>query len=277
MKKLFYVILFIFSLTGAYSQNAAKHDVVVKSSGDILTGDVVEITDSTIRFTYTGEKLVYTIKKSDILKITYASGRSESFGAPAPASQSSPAAPAQPLLPSSGEDTHNKIAILPFGYIKDGQPMAEEVSESVQNQCYDLLSKHAGMYTVVSPRAINVKLSKAGINRSNVLNYTMADLCNLLGVEYIIDGVITQRRTTQTSYGNSTYTTKKKDDDKKETGYGSNYSTTTQNYETVMDLKIYNEKAQIVYNQNRKAFWNTEDAYKNTLEYLIKRSPLYTK
>jgi alpha-amylase/alpha-mannosidase (GH57 family) len=44
-----------------------------------------------------------------------------------------------------------------------------------------------------------------------------------------------------------------------------------------MDLKIYNEKAQIVYNQNRKAFWNTEDAYKNTLEYLIKRSPLYTK
>lgn len=278
MKKLFLAIAIMASLLTAYSQTASKHDVIVKANGDILTGDVLEITDSTIRFSYTGEKLVYTMKKAEILKITFASGRTESFGTTAtPASAAPTATPAQPVAPASGEDPHNKIAILPFGYVKDGQPQAEEVSESVQNQCFDLLSKHAGVYTVVSPRAINVKLTKAGINRSNILNYTMADLCNLLGVEYVIDGIITQNRTTQTSYGNSTYSSQKKDDGKKETGYGSNYATTTQNFQTTMDLKIYNEKAVVVYNQNRKAFWNTEDAYKNTLEYLIKRCPLYTK
>ncbi|MGO4291064.1 hypothetical protein [Chitinophaga sp. RAB17] len=264
----------------SFSQTGKKHDVIVKLNGDQLNGDVLEITDSTIRFTYTGEKLVYNIKKSDILKITFASGRVETINTPATTVQNTPVNTGAPTQ-KSAEERRNKVAILPFSFVKDGQNAAQEVSDEVQNELFALLSKHSGVYTVVSPRATNVLLNKAGITKATMLNYTMAEICQILGVEFIIDGLITQNRTTQTSYGNTSYSdkTKKKEDsdDKKSSGYASTSSTSVQNYETTMDMKIYNDKSEIVYNQNRKAFWNTGDAYKNTMEYLIKRSPLYKK
>jgi hypothetical protein len=278
MKTILCLLLSVVFYGNIYSQSATKQDVVVKLNGEELKGDVLEISDSTIRFTYTGEKLVYVIKKSEVLKITFASGRVETYNKPlAPAQSSTTPQPAT----APAEDTRNKVAILPFSFVKDGQNAAQEVSEEIQNECYALLSKHQGIYTVVSPRATNVKLNKAGITRANMLNYTMAEICQVLGVEFIVDGMITQNKTTQTSYGNSTYSSKSKTDDnskdKKSNGYESSYSTNTQNYATVMDMKIFNNKSEIVYNQNRKAFWNTADAYKNTMEYLVKRCPLYTK
>ncbi len=274
------VLLLLLTVTTyftSFSQAAKKHDVVLKLNGDQLNGDVLEITDNAIRFTYTGEKLVYTIKKSEIQQITFASGRVETINAPAAAPAANNAAPVQ----KSAEERRNKVAVLPFSFIKDGQPAAPEVSDEIQNELYALLSKHAGVYTIMSPRATNVVLTKAVITKATMLNYTMAEICQILGVEFIIDGMVTQNRTTQTSYGNTSYNdkTKKKEDsdDKKSSGYASSSSTSVQNYETVMDMKIYNDKSDIIYNQNRKAFWNTGDAYKNTMEYLVKRCPLYTK
>lgn len=273
-------LLIVAASTGsAYGQAAQKHDLIVKTSGEQLTGDVLEVSDSTVRFSYTGEKVVYTLRKSDIEKITFASGRTEHF-APA-ASSATGAGQSGNSAPSAAQDRRNKVAILPFAFIRDGQSGPPELSEEIQNECYAMLSKHSGVYTVVSPRSTNVLLAKAGITRANVMNYSMAEIGQILGVEYVIDGMVTQNRTNQTSYGSSTYNDRSKgnkDSDKRSgSGSSSSYSTTTQNYQTVMDLKIYNDKSEVVYSQNRKAFWNTQDAYKNTMEYLIKRSPLYTK
>jgi len=271
------ILLFLLSVASltSFSQNEKKHDVVVKLNGDQLNGDVLEVSDSSIRFTYTGEKLVYTIKKSEILKIQFASGRVETINAPAANVQAAAA------VPENNEDRRNKVAILPFSFIKDGQPAAQEVSDEIQNELFAMLGKHSGVYTVLSPRATNVKLNKAGITKANILNYTMAEICQVVGAEYVIDGMITQNRTTQTNYANTSYNDKTKQndnsDDKKTSGYASSSSTSVQNYQTTMDMKIYNDKSDIIYNQNRKAFWNTGDAYKNTMEYLIKRSPLYSK
>lgn len=280
LNRILSLLVFVLSFQNIYAQTEKKHDIIVKTDGDEMKGDVTAVGDSTITFNYTGEKLVYTIKKSEIEKITFVSGRIQYFNKPAAAVQPAPVAPSQPAAASSA-DRRNKVAILPFSFVKDGQNVAPEVSEEIQNECYAMLSKHAGTYEIVSPRAINVKLNKAGITRANILNYTMAEICETLEVEYIVDGMITQNRTTQTSYGNTTYNSKEKGNeksgDKKNTGSSSTYATSTQNYQTVMDMKIYNDKSEIVYNQNRKAFWNTADAYKNTMEYLVKRCPLYTK
>ncbi len=268
------LLLSVASLT-SFSQTEKKHDVVVKLNGDQLNGDVLEVNDDAIRFTYTGETVVYTIKKAEIQKIMFASGRVETINAPAADAQTATADP------KNDEDRHNKVAILPFSFIKDGQPAAQEVSDEIQNELFAMLGKHSGVYTILSPRGTNVKLNKAGITKANILNYSMAEICRIVGAEYVIDGMITQNRTTQTSYGNTTYNdkTKQKDnsDDKKSSGYASSSSTSVQNYQTTMDMKIYNDKSDIIYNQNRKAFWNTGDAYKNTMEYLVKRCPLYSK
>lgn len=279
LKPVFLLLFTVACYVTSFGQVEKKHDVILKLNGDQLSGDVLEITDSTIRFTYTGEKLVYNIKKSEIQKITFASGRVETINAAAPA-QSAPANNAA-TPQKSAEERRNKVAVLPFAFVKDGQNAAQEVSDEIQNELYAMLSKHSGVYTVVSPRATNVLLNKAGITKATMLNYTMAEICQALGVEYIVDGMITQNRTTQTSYGNTSYNEKTKQkensDDKKSSGYGSSSSTSVQNYQTTMDMKIYNDKSEIIYNQNRKAFWNTADAYKNTMEYLVKRCPLYTK
>ncbi|MBS0030623.1 hypothetical protein ACTJJ0_24145 [Chitinophaga sp. 22321] len=279
LKPVFLLLFTVACYVTSFGQVEKKHDVILKLNGDQLSGDVLEITDSTIRFTYTGEKLVYNIKKSEIQKITFASGRVETINAAAPA-QSAPANNAA-TPQKSAEERRNKVAVLPFAFVKDGQNAAQEVSDEIQNELYAMLSKHSGVYTVVSPRATNVLLNKAGITKATMLNYTMAEICQALGVEYIVDGMITQNRTTQTSYGNTSYNEKTKQkensDDKKSSGYSSSSSTSVQNYQTTMDMKIYNDKSEIIYNQNRKAFWNTADAYKNTMEYLVKRCPLYTK
>lgn len=275
MKRLSVIIVLLFATLVSFAQ-FGKNDVILKLNGDELTGRVVKINDADLDFTYAGETLIYNIKKSEILKITYGSGRIEVFNKPA----RQPAGAAQEHGGPGLEDHHNKVAILPFGFIRDGQPADESISDEVQNECFSFMNKHAGVFTIINPRTTNAQLIKAGINRSNIKGYTMDDICNLLGVEYVVDGLVTLNKTTQTTYqSNSGKTTSKdgKDDEKDRKYNSSSYGTTTQNYQTNLNLSIYNDKGTSVYSQDRTAFWNTQDAYKNTLEYLLKRSPLYTK
>ena len=282
MKRIVFLALILLLQYAATAQKEQKHDVVVKQNGDELTGEVLEIGDSTIRFTYVGEKLVYTIKKGEISKITFTSGRTEHFASATPAATN--AVPAQVLQTVPDEQRHNKIAILPFTFIKDGQTTPPEVSEQVQNECYAYLSKHCGMYTVDNPRNTNVKLNQAGITRATIMNYTMADICKALGVQYVVEGMVSQNSTTQSTYSNASYNAKVKDDNSKiinktttATASGSSYSSTSQNYGSTTDMKIYNDKNEVIFSQNRKSFWSDGDAYKSTIEYLLKRSPFYSK
>jgi hypothetical protein len=280
MKRLLCLLSIVLLHYAAISQADKKHDVITKVNGDELSGDVLEINDSTIRFTYTGEKLVYNIKKSEIQKITYASGRVENYATPTTAASNPTSSPNVQTIPD--EERRNKVAILPFTFLKDGEVTAVEVSEEVQNYCYSVLSKHAGTYTVVIPRNSNVKLNQAGITKATIMNYTMSDICKIIGVEYIIDGMVSQNRTTESTSGNTNYNSKTKEDNSKSSNKSKSSSesfssTTTQNYQTTIDMKIYNDKSDVIYNQNKKSFWSGRDAYKNTLEYLLKHSPLYTK
>ena len=60
-------------------------------------GKVTEINDTEVKFIYTGESLVYTIKKSDILKKSLTqSGRVEVINKPALPSEGTNAAPPDP-------------------------------------------------------------------------------------------------------------------------------------------------------------------------------------
>ncbi len=281
MNRLLCLLSIVLIHYSAISQAEKKHDVVTKINGDELSGNVLEIGDSAIRFTYTGETLVYNIKKSEISKITFASGRVQDFAKQTtPASNTAVSSPNVQTVPD--EERRNKVAILPFTFLKDGEVTAQEVSEEVQNKCYDMLSKHSGIYTIVIPRNTNVKMNQAGITKATIMNFTMDDICKTLGVEYIIDGMVSQNRTNESTHGSTNYDSKSKKDYDKSTNKstsssGSFSSTTSQNYETTIDMKVYNDKGEVMYNQNKKSFWSGRDAYKNTLEYLLKRTPFYTK
>jgi len=274
--------LFILSLLslGVFAQDNQKFDVILKLNGDELTGKVAEITTEEVKFAYKGETLTYVIPKADILKITYASGRIEVFNKnPLPSETAQSKSTTQSSI--SSESHHNKVAILPFTFVRDGQSAVDAMSDRAQQECFNYLSKHSGMYTILEPRTTNALLIKGGVNAETIKGFTMDDLCNILGVEYVMEGIIMVNKTTQTSYASGTNTQKSKttneSGDKKKTSTASAYATTTQNYETSLNLNVFNDKGSNVFGQERKSFWQDQDAYKSTLEYLLKRTPFYQK
>jgi hypothetical protein len=268
---IFFCLMFSFILRG---QSASKVDVIFKINGDELSGKVIEMNDNDVKFSYAGETLVYTIKKTDILKITYASGRTETFNKSATSGTGADVSSAGTVLPAqkSAVDHQNRVAILPFSYVTDGQPAAEALGEKAQASCYSYLTKNAGSKQILDPRTTNAQLFKAGVHKDNMKGYTMDDLCNILSVEYVVEGVVTVNKSGVSSQ--QTKTTDKSNDGSKQT---SAHGTAEQEYETTVLLSIYNDRGSPVFNQDRKSILSGQGAYKNTLEYLLKRSPLYSK
>jgi hypothetical protein len=290
MKRLLCFAITVCSYFVVVGQPAEKVDVVFKANGDQLKGSVVEVTDNNIRFKYTGEQVIYTFKKSDIQKITFASGRTETFNniSSVKSDSSTPvqnAVTATTPVPASAtttsaEDRRNKVAILPFSFLKDGQNLPQEASAELQNECFTRLSGHSGTYSIIDPRATNTILAKAGIDKSNMIKYSMAEICRILGVEYVVDGMVIQNNTSQSSSGKTSYDFKKdnkKSNNDKISGSGRSSTNVSQEYETFTTMNIYNDKSENIYSQRRKALFSTVGAYKNTIGYLSKRSPLYAK
>ncbi len=280
MKRIFYLVLVLMLNLYAAAQKSSD-DVVIKLNGEELTGKVTEINDTDIKFIYKGETLTYTIKKSDILKIKFASGREEIItkvqSEPA-GGQSVSSAPA-----SNPADRKNKLAILPFRFITDRQSADEEMSYKVQDEAFSLLNSHSGTLELQATSTTNALLLKAGITQSNFRAFTPAEVCTVLGVEYIVQGTITQNKgtatTTQSNNGsiNTQNNTGKSGNDRKTTVSSSSSSSTYQNYKTSVNLAIFKDNGTSVYSDDHTAFWSTADAYKNAIKYLLKRTPVYKK
>ncbi|WP_300665315.1 hypothetical protein, partial [Fluviicola sp.] len=104
---------------------------------------------------------------------------------------------------------------------------------------------------------------------------------NILGVEYVVQGTITQDLTSVSSNSSGSTTVNAKTNQSNNrtvgtvNGYSSSYS--TQNYSTNVTMNIYTDKGETIFSQNHQSFWSSDDAYKVTLNYLLKRTPLYQK
>ena len=272
--------MFISTLT--FSQNSTT-DIILKTNGEEMVGKVKAISDEAVDFIYQNETIDYQVKTSDIVKITFSSGRIQFFNKFD--TKEKPAA--------SLEDHHNKVAILPFGFIKDQEAGANVMSDKIQQESYAIFNAHNGGLQFQSPRNTNALLIKAGVRNNNIQGFTMGEICNILGVEYVIQGVVTIEKTTQTNY-NSSYTTTKGKGEKlhlnsdgkligdlygsgktKSSSFGS--STNIQNYSTSILINIYNDRGDTIFSKDHSSFWQTEDAYKITLKYLAKHSPFYKK
>ncbi len=257
-----------------------KEDLIQKVNGEEMKGRITKVTDSEVTFIYTGETAEYTVKKSDIAKIVHASGRTESFsqaGTPAQVRQNDKVS-----MSASPADHHNKIAILPFTFLMDNQPGADAIGIKAQEDTYSFLSQHSAGYTLLDSRTTNSLLAKAGVTKEKMMNFTMKEICDILGVEYVIDGSVTQNKGYQTSSSSDISNTKvKRDGDKDIKGvstYGSSNSNAVQRYDVSVSLHIYMDNNASIYNQSHKAFLsNTDGSYNAPLEYLLKRCPLYRK
>jgi len=283
MKILLFLVLTGLLSLQLFAQGNGKWDIILKLSGEELAGKVTEVSDEDVKFSYAGETLVYKIKKSDILKITFSSGRIEVVNkAPeAPAAAPGNAAPGSGSGPFGMEEHHNKVAILPFTYIKDDQTTADELGVKVQNECFAFLSKHAGVLNILDPRTTNARLIKAGVTRENVKGYTMEEICVILGVEFVVEGMVVIDRGAQSTsqYGNmkTTDSYNSKNNSGTYRTSGSSGSTSTQYYINNVTIGVYNDKGNTLYSQERKSLLNLQGEYRSALDYLLKRTPIYSK
>jgi TolB-like protein/preprotein translocase subunit YajC len=283
MKRVYLLLLTFllpFNFIMAQTKPAVKEDIVVKTNGEEMKGKITKISDDDISFIYTGETLEYTVKKSGILKIVHSSGRVENINQPvqaAPERQKDVVA-----MTGTPVDHHNKIAILPFGFMVDRQPGSEEVGYKAQDDTYAFLTQHSAGYTIIDPRTTNALLIKNGMTKDKLRGFTMKEICDVLGVEYLIDGTVLQNKGAQTSSTSGYSDTKVKRDDgdkvKDVNSYGSTNSYAQQRYDVSVSLAIYMDTNASIYNDSHKAFFSTTDgAYNAPLEYLLKRCPLYRK
>ncbi|KAB1068785.1 hypothetical protein F6U93_05590 [Tamlana haliotis] len=259
----------------------AQHDVILKTSGEEMVGTVVQMNQNDLLFTYQNETIKYTVSKSDIVKITFTSGRVEFFNKPKADTK------------QNLENHHNKVAILPFGYLKDQETSNAEMQKNIQSETYTIFNKKAHNLSFQAPKTTNLLLSKAGIVNNNIDGYTMGEIANILGVEYIIQGMVSIEKTSVTSTRNTQSTTSPKKNKAYIDKHGHiigdiwssnkgrtnsySYSKQTQNYSTNITMNIYTDNGRNIYNKNHQSFWQTEDAYKITLDYLARRTPLFKK
>ncbi|MCF1421193.1 hypothetical protein [Mangrovimonas futianensis] len=257
----------------------AQNDIVLKTNGDEMRGHVTKINDKDIQFIYENETLEYNIPISEIIKITFSSGRIEYFDKE------------EKVSFQNLEDHHNKVAILPFGYIKDLETSNATMTKKIQLETYTIFKYKAVNLQFQDPNTTNSLLIKAGLINNNIEGYTMGEICNILGVEYVVQGLVSIERSTVTGFSN-TQTTKKDhhnnayvdrrghivgDISNNNRSNTSSFNTTTQNYSTNITMNIYTDKGDNVFSKEHSSFWQTEDAYKITLDFLARKTPLFKK
>lgn len=264
----------ILLMTGRlHAQNSSmiKADKIIFLDGNSKEGKITAFVNDKVRFTYRGETLNYEFNKKEIEKIEYASGRTEVI---------TPKMEQQIVVPSG--NARNRVAVLPLAYIAEGSDSKmDNMPFLLQEMTIEYLSKSAGELKFKSPAETSALLSKAGISESNIREYTPKELAGILNVEYLIMGNVMQDRGSIVTVNHS-HTERRKKPEKDWDGYrtkqrteGHGTSVTNQQIENQVSLSIYNESGESIYTKSRHSLISTVDGYKNTLRYLLKRTPLY--
>jgi hypothetical protein len=278
MKKISILLALCISFISLHAQKNdspdEKYDTVLTKNGETKIGSVTEITDDAVRFIHKGETLTYTLKKADLVKIIFSSGRVENINDPVNNDSNN-------AVPKT--EHHNKAAIAPFSFLNNQQGGDREMGYKIQSECYNFLSSKATVISIQDPATTNALLGKAGVTLDNFRNYTMAEICDILGVEYIVKGTVTSNMTNTSTSENATYNSKssgssgKTSTDKSSSGTVNSSSTTQQDFKTSVLMEIYTDDGKKIFGQDRTSFWTSVDAYKAALQYLLKKTPIYGK
>ncbi|WET03779.1 hypothetical protein [Flavobacterium sp. YJ01] len=276
--KAFFTLLMLFTALFNFAQGGKKLDKIIKRDYQIIECTISKMSDSTVEYSLPGETLQISIDISKIARIDFASGRSQTFDV----SQNN-AAPNSSQTVIAQDVKPNTIAVLPVPYVNsDTQEASEDMAKFAQNDLYNkLLDKSSNIFplTVQDLRTTNSLLHKAGIDYKNIDETPIEDLEKILGVDNIVAAKVSYTiGTTSTATTYNSGNAKVSDNNKKVTT--SDISTTTANnqsyYYYTVYFDMYKNKDKI-YSQTRKPFLAVKDSWMESVSYLLKRSPIYTK
>jgi hypothetical protein len=171
----------------------------------------------------------------------------------------------------------NKVAILPITYISEGsEARMDEMRYRLQNIAYQYLRQDAMELKFQDPAETNALLLKNGVRESNFREFTPRELAEILKVEYVLVGSVSQEVVGMSTMSNTTrgyYTNGRRRVERETRGH----TRTVEDLSTNIDLDVYNDSGEKIYSKSRRSILSTVDAYKAGLQYLLKRSPLHRK
>ncbi|MCM0666163.1 hypothetical protein [Flavobacterium tyrosinilyticum] len=279
--KPFLVLLVLLSACVSFAQSGKKLDKIIKRDYQIIECTVLKMSDKTVEYSLPGETVQISLDVSQIAKIDFASGRSQTFDISPNATNSAQSTSSPNIV--SAEKQHNTIAVLPIPYVNaDSQQGSEDMAKFAQNDLYNkLLDKSSNIFplTVQDLRTTNSLLHKSGIDHNNIDETPIEDLEKILGVDNIVAAKVSYTigtGTTATTYdsGNA----KVSNNNKKVTT--SDISTTTANNQTYYYYTVYFDmyrNTDKIYSQTRKPLLALKDGWMDSISYLLKRSPIYVK
>lgn len=296
MKLLFKGLAVAFTITAlclTSSDVYGQNDVVVMANGDIKQGKVTAMEESTVKFKHAGEDLEYSLKKAEISKIQFASGRVQEFGgtaqaAVAPAAAAAPTAASVPAVTTTAAERKGKLAVVPIDVITNDPGLnPETMGVQIQHEAVNSFRSHSRGISVQDPRTTSSILLKHNIGPGELAAMAPGEVAMMLGVEFIAYGVVNIQNEGTMTTGSAVTTYKDKDDRSyssgeshkrsKGTEVSSGSSSTTVNYDCKVELSIYNEQGNNVYSDSRDAFGLSLDSYNNGLNYMIRRTPFGDK
>lgn len=267
-------LILLLHTVSARAQNSTggKTDKIVFVNGKIAEGRILAFVDDKVRFVYNGETLNYDFGKTDIEKIEYGSGRVEILTDKKPVSVTLPV------------NSKSKVAVMPMHYTSDGNSNKEDqMRYHLQEIAISYLSKSAAELKFIDATEVNALLRKSGIQDADLRKYTPKELATLLQVEYVISGSVLQSNGSLVTNTNGSSEKKEalvhhtSDDNYSREQHYNRSSVTNQHIETHVTLSIFNEAGEKIYSKSRQALLAEPDAYKNTIHYLLKRTPLYKR
>ncbi|WP_433816058.1 hypothetical protein [Flavobacterium johnsoniae] len=276
IKKLTAVLLMLFVSVFAFAQGGKKLDKIIKRDYQIIEGTISKISDKTVEYSLPGETLTISLDVSQIARIDFASGRSQTFDVSQGNSDSS-------AVVTASEIKQNTIAVLPVPYLNaDNQESSEDMAKFAQNDLYNkLIDKSSNILplTVQDLRTTNSLLHKAGIDHTNIDETPIEDLEKILSVDNIVAAKVSYTMnsgTTSTTYNSGN--AKVSDNNKKVKT--NDVSTTTANTQVYYYYTVYFDmykNTTKIYSQTRKPFLAVKDSWMDSITYLLKRSPIYVK
>jgi hypothetical protein len=278
LKNIVFFVILLCSVITVSAQD--KVDTVVMLNGEKKEGKVVSVKDDAIKFVYKGEALEYEFKKSEINVIVFASGRTEVIN------KGGNSSIASSQVPATGRK--GKIAILPYEFITNDPSLnANSMAEQLQAESYLSVKENTSGLELQDPITTNSLLAKNNITHANLKSISPTEMATLLGVENVLYGIANVTNKGTSSYGSGVTSYNDKETQNKEgrkettkssgSAYNSNNATTMINYDTKINLNIYNDKGANLYSESRNSFGTGFDAYHATINYLIKRCPFGVK
>lgn len=278
-KKVVSLIMILFISVFAFAQGGKKLDKIIKRDYQIIECTIAKMSDKTVEYSLPGETLQISLDVSQIARIDFASGRSQTFDV----SENNTPSNTNSVQVTSSEMKPNTIAVLPVPYVNSGtMEESEEMAKFAQNDLYNkLLDKSANLFplSVQDLRVTNSLLHKAGIDYKNIDETPIEDLQKILGVDNIVAAkvsfTITEGSTSSTyNSGNAKVSDNNKKVKTNDVSTTNSSNLTYYNYMVYFDMYKNGTK---IYSQSRKPFLNIKDSWMDSITYLLKRSPIYVK